>query len=301
MTTVNLAPAPRATGRMTSLGIDIGGSSVKVAAINGRETLWTGHSATYSRPSKAELITAIRQAIGAHGTDFNAVGLCAPGILDRERRMITLSVNIPSLQGIVLDDLVREAVERDVRYVEIHNDSTASAFDIYATHNLTGRLLSITLGTGVGASVLDNGVPIKLSGESPGHIGMVDVSLGDGVVGPDGGEGSLEAYIGSPALVKRYGPDMPKTLASLTENDPPLRALARAIRIFHAIYRPHYVYLIGGLGIRMGHLLPALRKLIDHNLTSVARKDYTLDVGTDEYHAGKGAAKLAAHAAAEAL
>ncbi len=285
---------------MTSLGIDVGGSSVKVAAISGNETLWTAQSKTYARPTRDELVAAIRENINGRDIDLDAVGICAPGILDRERRMITWAVNIPSLQGIVLDELVGEALGRDVAHVEIHNDSTASAYDLYATHNLTGRLLSITLGTGVGASVLDSGVPVMLSGESPGHIGMVDVSLeNDPAVGPDGGAGSLEAYIGSPALMARYGPDMSAILEQLTEKDPPIRALARAIRIFHAIYRPQYVYLIGGLGIRMGHLLPALRGLIDKNLTSVARKDYRLAVGDDSYHAAKGAAKFAVHATSD--
>lgn len=282
---------------MTSLGIDVGGSSVKVAAVAGNETLWTAQSGSYARPTRGELVAAIRECLDGREIDLDAVGICAPGILDRERRMITWAVNIPSLQGIVLDELVCEAIRRDVAHVEIHNDSTASAYDLYVTHNLTGRLLSITLGTGVGASVLDSGVPIMLSGESPGHIGMVDVSLeNDPAIGPDGGAGSLEAYIGSPALVARYGPDMSVTLQNLTEKDAPIRALARAIRIFHAIYRPQYVYLIGGLGIRMGHLLPALRNLIDQNLTSVARKDYRLAVGDDSYHAAKGAAKFAVHA-----
>jgi predicted NBD/HSP70 family sugar kinase len=280
---------------MVALGIDVGGSSVKVAGISDRQTLWTRQSGLYSRPTRDQLVEAIRQALNGHTQDFDAVGICMPGILDRERRMITLSVNIPSLQGIVLDDLVNDALGREVPVIEIHNDSTASAYDLYATHNLVGRLLSITLGTGVGASVLDSGVPVRLSGESPGHIGMVDVSLeNDPPLGPDGGAGSLEAYIGSPALVKRYGTDMAATLKHLTAEDPPLRALARAIRIFHAIYRPQYVYLIGGLGIRMGHLLPALRSLIDANLTSVARPDYRLAVGDDDFHAAKGAAKFAA-------
>lgn len=282
---------------MTSLGIDVGGSSIKVAAINGSQTLWTTQSSTYSRPTREQLIAAIRECIKGRDEPVEGVGICVPGILDRDRRMITLSVNIPSIQGIVLDELVSESLGREVDVVEIHNDSTASAYDLYATHNLKGRLLSITLGTGVGATVLDDGNPIRLSGESPGHIGMVDVSLDDNPpIGPDGGAGSLEAYIGSPALVAKYGPDMAGTLQRLTENDPPIRALARAIRIFHAIYRPHYVYLIGGLGIHMGHLLPALRNQINKGLTSVARPDYRLAVGDDHYHAAKGAAKFAVRA-----
>ena len=281
---------------MISIGIDIGGSSVKLAAVQGRTTLWTGHSSSYSRPSHEELVAAIREAAEGRLTHAHVVGICVPGILDRSARCITLSVNIPSLQGIVLDDLVAEAIgDDDDRHVEIANDSTASAYDLYVAHNLTGRLLSITLGTGVGATVLDDGIPVMLDGDSPGHLGQVDCSIeGEPVIGPDGGAGSLEGYIGAPALVKRYGPDMPRTLANLTEHDAPIRALARGIRIFHAIYRPEHVYFTGGIGIRLKHLLPALRRVTERDLTSVARTTWTLGCGDDEFHAAKGAAKLAA-------
>jgi predicted NBD/HSP70 family sugar kinase len=197
--------------------------------------------------------------------------------------------------GIVLDDLVAEAIGDSVGTTEILNDSTASAYDIFASNKLRGRLLSITLGTGVGASVLDDGVPVFLDGESPGHMGQVDVSIeGEPVIGPDGGAGSLEGYIGTPALIKRYGPDMAQTLARLTEKDAPIRALARAVRIFHAIYCPDHVYFTGGIGIRLGHVLPGLRKLIETNLTSVAHPGWTMGTGEDDYHAAKGAARFAA-------
>jgi hypothetical protein len=57
----------------------------------------------------------------------------------------------------------------------------------------------------VGASVLDEGGKfLHVSGESPGHFGQLDVSLEtDPPIGPDGGAGSLEAYIGTAALIAR--------------------------------------------------------------------------------------------------
>ena len=282
---------------MISLGIDVGGSSVKLAATANDQVLWTAHSESYSRASKGELVDAIRSTANGRAKDISSVGICVPGRLDRKRRMIVLSVNLPSLNGLRLDDLVGESVG-DVDHVELLNDSTSSAYDIYTSHRLTGRLVSITLGTGVGASVLDDGVPLMIEGDSPGHIGQLDVSIpGEDVIGPDGGAGSLEGYIGAPALVKRYGPDMAKTLANLTAKDAPVQALARAIRIFHAIYRPQHVYFTGGIGIRMKHLIPSIRKLVNTNLTSVADPDWTIGCGEDDFHAAKGASRLAAIAA----
>ncbi|MBV9490447.1 MAG: MFS transporter, partial [Verrucomicrobia bacterium] len=59
----------------------------------------------------------------------------------------------------------------------------------------------LALGTGVGAAVLDDGVPLRVDGDSPGHLGQIDVSLDDRApIGPDGGAGSLEGYLGVPAI-----------------------------------------------------------------------------------------------------
>jgi hypothetical protein len=146
----------------------------------------------------------------------------------------------------------------------------------------------------VGAAVLDDGVPLMVEGASPGHIGQVDVSLeGEPVIGPDGGAGSLEGYIGTHALRQKYGPDMAATLANLKPSDPPVRALVRAIRICHAMYRPHHVALTGGIGIRLRRLLPEIRNLIDTHLTSVAREGWTLTTGEHDFHSATGAARLA--------
>jgi predicted NBD/HSP70 family sugar kinase len=87
---------------------------------------------------------------------------------------------------------------------------------------------------------------------------------------------------------------MAQNLASFGPDDPPMKALARAIRICHAMYCPHHVALTGGIGIRMKHLLPTIRQMVDKDLTRIAQPGWTLLCGTDEFHAAKGAAKFAA-------
>jgi predicted NBD/HSP70 family sugar kinase len=147
--------------------------------------------------------------------------------------------------------------------------------------------LALSIGTGVGASVLDDGGKfVHVSGETPGHFGQLDVSLdADPPVGPDGAAGSLEAYVGAGARVD---------WASVRVGDAPARALVRAIRVAHAIYRPTYVALAGGVGIRLGRLVDELRAAADEKLTRVARPGWTLFCGDSDYHAARGAARFAA-------
>jgi predicted NBD/HSP70 family sugar kinase len=291
---------------MTSLGIDVGGSSVKLAAVaETGQTLWQTQSQTYAQPTRAQLAAVIREAIAGRvdGADAAnaAVGICVPGTRDLVTRTVIQSVNLPALNGLQLDDLVAESVGARPARVAIMTDANATGVDVYLANKLTGRLCSIALGTGIGAAVVDEGgVPLFVDGESPGHIGQMDVSIeGEPVIGPDGGAGSLEGYLGAPAIVKRYGPDMAKNLEQFSASDPPIKALARAIRICHALYCPHHVALTGGIGIRMKHLVPTIRQMVEKDLTRIAQPGWTLTCGTDEFHAARGAAKFAARNNAE--
>lgn len=281
---------------MERLGIDIGGRSVKAAACENGRTLWTGQSEFYKQPTTDELRAAIRQAVGGRASRLNAVGLCAPGLLDARSRTITLAVNVPGLMGIPLDRLVPDALNLPTnRLAKICNDAQAAAFDIFQSRQVEGRLLVLTLGTGIGIAVLDNGRPLRVEGESTGHFGQIDVSIaGHDVVGPDGGAGGLEGYLGAAALGAAYGQDVSAAVAKLEGDEPAILALVRAIRIAHAIYRPDHICLCGGIGIRLKHLIPTLRKKIETKLTSVAKGGWTLTSGEDDFHAARGAARLAA-------
>jgi len=282
--------------RMIALGIDVGGTSVKLACVQDDRTLWQAQSPFFSRPDTAQLVSAIQTAAAGRVGVVDVAGLCVPGLMDREKRMITLSVNVPGLMGLTLDEIIARALGKGIRRLELVNDAVATATDVMLAKNLQGRICSIAIGTGVGMGVLDEGKPLFVEGASPGHIGQIDCSIDDHPpLGPDGGAGSLEGYIGVPALNQAYG-STENFLKTATVNDPPIRALVRAIRICHAIYRPNHIVMVGGIGIRMTRLLPEMRDAIALNLTSVAQKGWSLLTGDHDFHAAQGAATVAARA-----
>lgn len=280
----------------TTVGVDIGGTSVKAAVCVDGKLAHTGRSAFYAKPTTEQLLRAIRDAVGPV-RDVTSVGLCVPGLLDRARRVVTLSVNAPGVQDQPLDRLVPNALGlAGDRPTAISNDAAATAHDIFRSRQLAGRLLVLTIGTGVGAAVLDDGKLLRVEGDSPGHIGQIDVSIpGADCIGPDGGAGGLEGYLGVPALQQAHG-DLAIALPKFTGNEPAILALVRCLRICHAIYRPHHVCLCGGIGIRLRHLLPTIREKVEYRLTSVAQQGWTLDCGSDDFHAARGAALLAERA-----
>jgi glucokinase len=283
---------------MNGIGIDIGGTSVKLAAVarDGR-VMWTARSSTYRSPDAGRLAAAIREAAagrvepGAIGD--TTVSLCVPGLMNDDKTVVRHSVNVPGLNGVRLDELAAAALGGKPAAVSVATDAYATAFDLYESLRPTGRLFLLAIGTGVGASVLDEGRPLHVDGESPGHFGQIDVSVeGHSVIGPDGGAGSLEGYISSAALAARYGP-AEAWLRAMRAEDPPLRALARAIRIGHAMYRPHHVFLAGGIGIRLEPFLTELRRMVGNQLTGIARPGATPQVAQSDFHAAQGAARLA--------
>ena len=279
---------------MLALGLDIGGTRVKAAWVGaGAPGRATGKSGRYARPDRRRLVEALRSAMPPAGRGPDAVGICCPGLADAEGRVVE-SVNVPGLcaDGGSLRDLVAEAVGGDLAPARA-TDAHATAVDAADRLGLVGRTLLLAVGTGVGACVLDRatpgeaGAPLRVDGDSPGHFGQLDVRLGEHPpIGPDGGAGGLEAYLGTRPLRRRP----PETLGA--DHDA-VRALARAVRIGHALYRPHHVVIAGGVGLRLAHLHDDLRRLIDTDLTQIARRGWGLHFGTDDFHAARGAARLA--------
>lgn len=289
---------------MSALGIDIGGTCIKLALLDPASasppSIFT--TAHYARPSEPQLRAVLQDALRREpfaSANITAIGLCVPGIVDPATCAITVSNNIPGLIGVPLSNLIAAALGKPTPPPIITTDARAAATDFWhsALSRAPGRLLAISLGTGVGACVLDDGVPLKVTGETPGHFGSIDVTVDEpgrpAPIGPDGGAGSLESYLGLPALRARFGDSIESVLASLTIDSIPLRALARALRIAHAIYRPNHIALLGGIGRRLEPRCPALHATVSQNLTRLARPGWTLDSAHSDHHAALGAARLA--------
>src|SRR5688500_5540022 len=106
----------------SSLGIDIGGTSVKLALLEGGRVAWTGPQ---------QLVDALTDAARGRVSGADVAGLCVPGRLDAAARTITLSVNVPGLMHVRLDDIIERAFGKVIGRLEIINDAVAAAFDLY--------------------------------------------------------------------------------------------------------------------------------------------------------------------------
>jgi len=278
------------------LGIDIGGSSVKTALIAEDDAvIGVATSEAYRTADERAVERAIRscaERLGLPPESDVCVGIAAPGVLNPSRSAIASAVNLPGLVGIDLPELVRRSLPR-ARVNAVLPDAQAAAIGHWSERREPGRLLAMSLGTGVGAALLDDGIPVEMTDGGPGHLGQIDVGPCAGdfePIGPDGGRNGLEAYIGGPALRARFGEHPLAALADLDENDPAMRAMVRAIRVCHALYCPDEIALLGGVGLALSPALGAVERLVRENLTAVARPGWRLSVGSGSELAARGAA-----------
>jgi len=283
------------------LGIDIGGTAVKAAYCQAEGVL-VAISSEYAKPDREQLAAAVRQAVAGLGPVHPvSVGLCVPGRKSADGESIELAVNLPGLEGYPFATLLEDAGV-DVCNPTVTSDAVAATIDV-AAETSGERVLGIALGTGVGMALIEAGRPISIGKKSIGHLGQIDVGpcSPEPVFGPDCGRNSLEGYIGVPALRKRFGAEFAQRLKWLSDEDPALVALCRAIRICLAIYEPDRVVLLGGLGLAMRPLEERIRRGVADGLTSVAPPSWKIGFGTDRFHAARGACRLAVSATGMAV
>ncbi len=283
---------------MVRLGIDIGGTSVKAALIDGAGAVRTALSAAYARPDRATLRDAVSDAVaGVGGADADAVGLCVPGRRSPDGAQIDLSVNLPGLERYRFETLLADALGRDVAWTAM-GDAEAGVLDAARDHPGARRVLGLSIGTGVGACLLEGGRPLRIGSAGIGHFGQIDVgpvrAADEGPVGPDGGRNGLEAFVGAAALRARWGDAAERRLGTVDAGDPVVVALARAVRIGLAIYAPDLVLLLGGTALALAPRAGVLDAAIRADLTRVAPEGWRLAFGTSRFHAALGAARAAA-------
>ncbi len=284
---------------MATLGIDIGGTSVKACLLEG-DACHVARSSVYANPSREELIGAIREAIGQLGKIPDAsmpVGLCLPGKRADDGCSIERAVNLPCLDGWRFDELMIQALGYRAGTWRVLSDVQAAGEDFVGAHKCCDRSAIIAIGTGVGLAVFDGSEAAGIGKRGIGHLGMIDMGrLGEhDVVGPDGSKNTLESYIGARAIEARFPgvepAQLPEAIGRLAMDEPTMIAIVRMIRVVHAIYVPDRIVLIGGVGMALKPLQNKLQTTINDGLTSLANPNWELMFGDSPYHAARGVAR----------
>jgi glucokinase len=185
------------------IGVDLGGTKVAVARLDGRE-LGASLVQPTDRSDAAGLLEQVAAMVqSVRGDEHEAVGIGVPSVVDLETGRVLSSVNVP-LGDLPLRDLLAERLDAPV-YVD--NDATVAAFAEAHDDQLrlmADNLVMITIGTGIGGGLVLGGRIYRGRTGGAGELGhtLVGMDLAVTVAAPVGfpQPGSLEHLTAGQAL-----------------------------------------------------------------------------------------------------
>lgn len=198
--------------------VDIGGSKVEVALSDGQGRLL----ASRRRPPDPDADAAIAAMISdarallaeaGSGAPPQAIGISAPGPLDRHAGRLSAPPNLPTWRDVSVRDPLAEALGAPAF---LENDANAAALAEwrFGAGRGSSRLVYLTLSTGIGAGLVLDGRLYRGRDDLAGEIGHVAVEW-DGLPCACGLRGCLEAYVGGRAWTEHLRGALPAQSAAV--------------------------------------------------------------------------------------
>ncbi|MDI6757148.1 MAG: ROK family protein [Endomicrobiia bacterium] len=184
---------------MKTLGIDIGGTEVKIGAASSVGKISVLDSISFeSDPVK--LFENISRLVGNAGS-YAVAGVAVAGDVDRAQGVVRFSPNL-GWKNLPLANIARKILRRPVI---VENDANAAAVGAWSLDcaERYGDMVCITMGTGIGGGIIVGGQLYRGSGGSAGEIGHLTYEP-SGIKCSCGNRGCFERYIGRDAIVSRF-------------------------------------------------------------------------------------------------
>ena len=264
---------------MIAIGIDIGGTSIKGAAIDSEGKVYE----TFSMPvikgepgviTLRKLAASVKDYIARFnlGKDLIGIGIGCPGTLDVFNGVVEYSNNLGWNQ-LHVAGIMGEILPYHIRLI---NDANAAALGEakFGAGKEYSNIIMLTLGTGVGGGIIINGKLYEGNLGKAGELGHVVIEV-DGKQCTCGRKGCLEAYASATALIRdtkkamlenkdsllwKLCPDMDDIGARITfdaakQGDPTamklidnyVKYLGEGILNYCNIFRPEAIVLSGGV------------------------------------------------------
>ncbi len=192
-------------------GLDLGGTNIKVGAVDnrGRPLSWLSVPTEVDRGPEdcsQRMGAAVKDAIARAGLQPDAiarVGLGSPGTMDIPAGMLIKPVNLKGWDHFPIRDRVSHHCGLPVAFA---NDAAAAAYGEYWVGS--GRefhsMVLFTLGTGIGCGIIIGDMSIDGENSHGAECGHIIIDHGpDARVCGCGRAGHLEAYASATAVIKR--------------------------------------------------------------------------------------------------
>lgn len=241
---------------MKIFAIDIGGTKLKYALYDEKlNRLTCGESPSNAKYGAKMLIET---AFGVFGDEqFDAIGISTAGMVNKDGSIYYANENIPNYTGVKLKKIFEE------RYrvpVFVLNDISAGA--ISETECRKNDFYYLSLGTGVGGVMVNNGIPYIGENGAAGQIGYLPSLNGKFCIDKAASVSALEKTGGKPAA---------ELFFAALNNDSNARKIISgwakevvyAISLAVGFYNPPTVVIGGGISWQKRVLIDFLMKEID--------------------------------------
>ena len=285
------------------IGIDLGGTAIKLARFDHRGTLLAELEVATPQPAVPGAVTmALCDAVQRLDPDGAAalVGVGLPGPMDAAARVARVCINLPGWEDVPLAEWLEVRLQRRVTLANDGNCAVVGEAWWGAAKGFSDVVL-LTLGTGVGGGVLLGGQLFTGHNGAAAEPGLIGVDP-DGPACNSGNRGSLEQFASIEALRRLCDRD-PRELSLAAEEGEPAALevcerygtrLGGGLSSLVYVFTPQLVLLGGGLAGAARHFLPAVRREVELRVQAVSREGLRIDACALGNGAGRlGAARLA--------
>lgn len=186
------------------VGIDLGGTAIKAGAVSAAgERLQSIEVPSHVEQGAEAVCERIAHCARELGVE-DSLGIGVPGLVDRERNLVTHSPNLAPMAGYPLSEELAKRLDMDPSHIKLENDANVAAL---GEHWLGGardeqHVLVVTLGTGVGGGLILNGELFVGEGGLAAEIGHTTIDPGGPLCGC-GHHGCMEALASATATMRR--------------------------------------------------------------------------------------------------
>ena len=311
---------------MIAIGIDIGGMSIKGAAVDSNGRVYEKFSMPFIKGEPGEetirkLAETVKEYIAANGLEnkIAGIGLGSPGTLDIKNGIVNYANNV-GWEDLHVADIFHEVVPYPVR---LTNDANAASLGEakFGAGRSYESIIMLTLGTGVGGGIIINGKLYEGNQGKGAELGH-SVIVVDGEQCTCGRKGCLETYASASALIRETKKAMHSNRRSMLWKlcpdidlvsgkipfeaakkgdkvaidvlDNYIKYLGEGILNFCNIFRPNVIVLSGGIANAGDYLFDRVNKYVkDRNYGYKMTPEVKIVPAELGYDSGKiGAAAL---------
>lgn len=249
---------------MKIIGLDIGGTSIKGAVLDGTDILCrkkVSTNASKGRDAVLESIFKIISLLEPYADESSPIGIGSAGDIDPVNGKVVFATgNLPNFTGLELGKIVEEETGRKTSVV---NDASAGLIGemYYGAGEGKKNIVMLTLGTGLGGGIAVDGKVLSGKNFRAGRIGHIMLHSENPRKCNCGRVGCAEQYVSATALSRNAEEtgvsttDCTEIFRLALEGDEKafkaseifLNDLARVIDICFCIFDPEKVIIGGGL------------------------------------------------------